>query len=105
MSATYRDALRAALLYLVLAAVWLQGSDYLLNNFFDNSVDLARWQLINGYLFAAVSAGLIFLARARLCEFLGIGARLRERHADRERLRQAAAVFDCTREGVLVTDR
>ncbi|PNA67548.1 GGDEF domain-containing protein, partial [Pseudomonas sp. FW305-76] len=65
---------------------------------------IARWQLINGYVFAAVSAGLIFLARARLCEFLGIGARLRERHADRERLRQAAAVFDCTREGVLVTN-
>lgn len=104
MPATYRDALRAALLYLVLAAVWLQGTDHLLNNFFDNSVDLARWQLINGYVFAALSAGLIFLARARLCEFLGIGARLRERHADRERLRQAAAVFDCTREGVLVTN-
>ncbi|MFJ2485122.1 phosphodiesterase DibA [Pseudomonas sp. NPDC087639] len=105
MYATYRDALRASLLYLVLAVVWLQGTDYLLNSFFDNSVDLARWQLINGYVFAAFSAGLIFLARARLCEFLGIGARLRERHADRERLRQAAAVFDCTREGVLVTDR
>ncbi|WP_064117458.1 phosphodiesterase DibA [Pseudomonas fluorescens] len=105
MPATYRDALRAALLYLVLAAIWLQGTDHLLNNFFDNSVDLARWQLINGYVFAALSAGLIFLARARLCEFLGIGARLRERHADRERLRQAAAVFDCTREGVLVTNR
>lgn len=104
MSATYRDALRAALLYLVLAAVWLQGTGYLLNNFFDNSVQLARWQLINGYVFAAVSAGLIFLARARLYECLGIGARLRERHADRERLRQAAAVFDCTREGVLVTN-
>ena len=104
MSATYRDALRAALLYLVLAVVWLQGTGYLLNNFFDNSVQLARWQLINGYVFAAVSAGLIFLARARLYECLGIGARLRERHADRERLRQAAAVFDCTREGVLVTN-
>jgi diguanylate cyclase (GGDEF)-like protein/PAS domain S-box-containing protein len=104
MPATYRDALRAALLYLVLAAAWLQGTDHLLNNFFDNSVDLAQWQLINGYLFAAVSAGLIFLARARLCTFLGIGARLRERHVDRERLRQAAAVFDCTREGVLVTN-
>ena len=77
---------------------------YLLNSFFDNAVDLARWQLINGYVLAVFSAGLIFLARARLCAFLGIGARLRERHADRERLRQAAAVFDCTREGVLVTN-
>ena len=104
MSATYRDALRAALLYLVLAVVWLLATDHLLNKFFDDSVDRARWQLINGYALATISAGLIFLARARLCAFLGIGARLRERQADRERLRQAAAVFDCTREGVLVTD-
>ena len=104
MSATYRDALRAALLYLVLAAVWLQVTDHLLSKFFDDSGELARWQLINGYLLAAASAGLIFLARARVGRFLGIGAHLRERHTDRERLRQAAAVFDCTREGVLVTD-
>ncbi|KIF65315.1 diguanylate cyclase [Pseudomonas fluorescens] len=104
MSATYRDALRAALLYLVLAALWLQVSDHLLSKLFDDSSALAHWQLINGYLLAGVSAALIFLARARLGRFLGIGARLRERHTDRERLRQAAAVFDCTREGVLVTD-
>mgnify|MGYP001084152440 CR=1 FL=1 len=104
MSATYRDALRAALLYLVLSVVWLQFSGQLLNSFFDNSTELLRWQLINGYLWVAFSAGLIFVARARLCRCLGIGAKLRERSEDRERLRQAAAVFDCTREGVLVTD-
>ncbi|MBV4487818.1 EAL domain-containing protein [Pseudomonas sp. SWRI153] len=104
MSATHRDALRAGLFYFVLAAVWLRVSDHLLNNFFDDSSDLARWQLINGYLLATVSAGLIFLARVRLYRFLGMGAQLRERRADRERLRQAAAVFDCTREGVLVTN-
>jgi len=104
MPATYRDALRAALLYLVIAVVWVRSTDHLLNNFFNDPVEIVRWQLINGYLLAAVSAGLIFLARARLYGFLGIGARLRERHADRERLRQAAAVFDCTREGVLVTN-
>jgi diguanylate cyclase (GGDEF)-like protein/PAS domain S-box-containing protein len=51
-----------------------------------------------------LSAGLIFLARAKLFRCLGIGAKLREQNDDRERLRQAAAVFDCTREGVLVTD-
>jgi diguanylate cyclase (GGDEF)-like protein/PAS domain S-box-containing protein len=104
MSATYRDALRAALLYLVLSVVWLQFSGYLLNSFFDNSTDLLRWQLINGYAWVAFSAGLIFIARARLFRCLGVGAKLRERNADRERLRQAAAVFDCTREGVLVTN-
>ncbi|KNH30370.1 diguanylate cyclase [Pseudomonas syringae] len=104
MSATYRDALRAALLYLVLSVAWLQFSGYLLNRFFDSSTDLLRWQLINGYVWVAFSAGLIFIARARLFRCLGVGAKLRERTADRERLRQAAAVFDCTREGVLVTN-
>ena len=104
MSATYRDALRAALLYLLLSVAWMAVSGYLLNSFFDSSTELLRWQLINGYFWLVLSAGLIFIARARLFKCLGIGARLRERHADRERLRQAAAVFDCTREGVLVTD-
>jgi diguanylate cyclase (GGDEF)-like protein/PAS domain S-box-containing protein len=104
MSAIFRDALRAALLYLVLSVAWLQFSGYLLNRFFDSSTDLLRWQLINGYAWVAFSAGLIFIARARLFRCLGVGAKLRERTADRERLRQAAAVFDCTREGVLVTD-
>jgi len=105
MSASYRDAVRTALLYLLLSVVWLQGGDYLLNSFFDSSVELSRWQLINGYAWVIFSAGLIFIARTRLLRCLGIGARLRERSEDRERLRQAAAVFDCTREGVLVTDR
>ena len=104
MSVTYRDALRAALLYLVFSAAWLLLSGYLLNNFFDDSLERLRWQLINGYVWVLLSAGLIFIARARLLRCLGIGAKLRERNADRERLRQAAAVFDCTREGVLVTN-
>ena len=104
MSATYRDALRAALLYLLVSVGWLLFSGYLLNSFFDSSAELMRWQLINGYAWVVFSAGLIFLARARLFRCLGIGAKLRERNEDRERLRQAAAVFDCTREGVLVTD-
>jgi diguanylate cyclase (GGDEF)-like protein/PAS domain S-box-containing protein len=104
MSATYRDALRAALLYLLVSVGWLLFSGYLLNSFFDSSAELMRWQLINGYAWVVFSAGLIFLARARLFRCLGIGAKLRERTEERERLRQAAAVFDCTREGVLVTD-
>lgn len=104
MTATYRDALRAALLYLLVSVGWLLFSGYLLNSFFDSSAELMRWQLINGYAWVVFSAGLIFLARARLFRCLGIGAKLRERNEDHERLRQAAAVFDCTREGVLVTD-
>ncbi|MGY2340285.1 phosphodiesterase DibA [Pseudomonas sp. SDO5532_S415] len=105
MSASYRDAVRAALLYLLLSVVWLQLSGYLLNSFFDSSVELVRWQLINGYVWVAISGGLIFVARTRRLRCPGIGAQLRERSEDRERLQQAAAVFDCTREGVLVTNR
>ena len=104
MSASYRYAMRAALLYLLLSMIWLQFSGYLLNSFFDSSAELSRWQLINGYAWVVISAGFIFIARARLLRCLGIGAKLRERNEDRERLRQAAAVFDCTREGVLVTN-
>ena len=104
MSATYRNALLAALLYLLISVAWMLFSGYLLNSFFDSSAELLRWQLINGYSWMVLSAGLIFIARARLFQCLGIGAKLRERQADREYLRQAAVVFDCTREGVLVTD-
>ncbi|WHS60549.1 phosphodiesterase DibA [Pseudomonas sp. G2-4] len=101
MTANHRIALRPALLYLVLSVVWLQLVGYLLNSFFDQSADRLRWLLINGYAWVLVSAGLIFLARVRISGFFGKG----EPNVDRERLRQAAAVFDCTREGVLVTDR
>ena len=105
MSVSYRDALRAALLYLLLSIFWLQLSSHLLGDLFDDADELLHWQLINGYVWAAFSAGLIFVARARLFNFLGIGARLKLQRVDRERLRQAAAVFDCTREGVLVSDK
>ncbi|MBC3377166.1 EAL domain-containing protein [Pseudomonas sp. SWRI92] len=101
MTVYHRTAMRGALLYLVLSVAWLQLVGYLLNSIFDHSTDRLRWQLINGYAWVLVSAGLIFLARVRGSRLFAKG----ERSADRERLRQAAAVFDCTREGVLVTDR
>ena len=104
MSVSYRVALRAALFYLLLSVLWLQLSGYLLNSLFDESSELARWQRFNGYVWALISALLIFVARARWLRLLGVDSRLRHQQQDRERLRQAAAVFDCTREGVLVSD-
>ena len=104
MSVSYRDAMRAALLYGLLSVLWLFLTDHLLNSFLGDSAQLARWQRVNSYVWVGVSAGLIFLARARLFSFLGMGARLRRQRLDQERLRQAAVVFDCTREGVLVSD-
>ena len=104
MSVSYRDAMRAALLYGLLSVSWLLLTDHLLNSFLDDSAQLAGWQLVNSYVWVCVSAGLIFVARARLFSFLGMGARLKRQRQDQERLRQAAVVFDCTREGVLVSD-
>ena len=104
MSVSSRDALRTALLYGLLSVFWLLITDHLLNSYFDDSAQLAKWQLINGYVFALFSAVLIFFARARLFGFLGISPGLKRQRQDQERLRQAAVVFDCTREGVLVSD-
>ena len=104
MSVSSRDALRAALLYFLLSLLWLSITGYLLSNHLDESADVARWQLVNGGLWTLFSAVLIFAARSGWLSFLGIDAAVRHRKADRERLRQAAAVFDCTREGVLVSD-
>ncbi|PWB30666.1 GGDEF domain-containing protein [Pseudomonas sp. SDI] len=103
MSVSVRDALRMAALYLMLAVLWLVLSDQLLNNLFDDPADLVRWQWANGFAWAGLSALLIFVSRFRLLKFIGVGARLRRE--DRERLRMAAAVFDSTQEGVLVSDR
>ena len=96
--------MRTALLYGLLSVFWLLITDHLLNSYFDDSAQLAKWQLINGYVFALFSAVLIFFARARLFGFLGISPGLKRQRQDQERLRQAAVVFDCTREGVLVSD-
>ena len=105
MSVFYRDALRAALLYGLLSILWLQTTDHLLSSYLDDSAQLAQWKLISGYIWVFFSAVLIFFARARLFSCLGMGARLKRQHQDQEHLRQAAVVFDCTREGVLVSDR
>ena len=104
MSVSTRDALRTALLYGLLAFFWLLTTDHLLNSDFDDSARLAQWQQVNGYVFALLSAVVIFFARARLFDFLGMNPGLKRQRQDQERLRQAAVVFDCTREGVLVTD-
>ena len=105
MSVSSRDALRTAVLYGLLSVFWLFITDHLLNSYFDDSAHLAQWQRINAYVFALFSAVLIFFARARLCDFLGMSPGLKRQRQDQERLRQAAVVFDCTREGVLVSDR
>lgn len=92
-----------AALYLVFSLLWLVLSEQVLRGLFQDPHVLAVGRQVNAFVWVVVSAALIFVSRARLLNFIGIGARLRRE--DRERLRMAAAVFDSTLEGVLVTDR
>ncbi|HDS1681323.1 TPA: EAL domain-containing protein [Pseudomonas putida] len=103
MSVSVRDALRMAALYVVLSFLWLVLAEVVLHSMTDDPLALTVGRQINVVVWVLVSALLIFVSRARLLNFIGVGARLRSE--DRERLRMAAAVFDSTLEGVLVTDR
>jgi diguanylate cyclase (GGDEF)-like protein/PAS domain S-box-containing protein len=103
MSSITRDALRTATLYGLVSIVWLATIDYLLPRLIEDPTVLARAQQVGGYVWLALSAVLIFLARSRLLGFMGI-TELARRDEDMQRLRLAAAVFDTTLEGVLVTD-
>jgi diguanylate cyclase (GGDEF)-like protein/PAS domain S-box-containing protein len=98
---SYRGALRAGLVYLLVSIVWIQLSHQVLINFIDEPVELGRWLQMRGYVWVSLTALVIYLLCARFARANLIQQPLRE---NRERLRQAAAVFDCTREGVLVTD-
>lgn len=98
---SYRGALRVWLVYLLVSIVWLQLSQQLLINFLDEPHALVRWLQVRGYVWVALSALVIYLICVRFVRAHQVQLPQQE---NRERLRQAAAVFDCTREGVLVTD-
>ncbi|NNA67242.1 phosphodiesterase DibA [Pseudomonas gessardii] len=101
MLLSYRGALRAGLVYLLISILWIQLSQQVFINFIDEPREMVQWQMLRGYLWVSLSALFIFLLCARSARVHRIQQPLKE---NRERLRQAAAVFDCTREGVLVTD-
>ncbi|MBH3424466.1 phosphodiesterase DibA [Pseudomonas gessardii] len=101
MLLSYRGALRAGLVYLLISILWIQLSQQVFINFIDEPREMVQWQMLRGYLWVSLSALFIFLLCARSARVQRIQQPLKE---NRERLRQAAAVFDCTREGVLVTD-
>lgn len=101
MSVSVRDSLRMAALYLVLSILWLVISEQFLRNLAAEPAALALGHQVSAFVWVMLSTVLILVSRARLLKSIGMGARLRR--ADRERLRMAAAVFDSTLEGVLVT--
>ncbi|MCF7534126.1 hypothetical protein [Pseudomonas petrae] len=72
MSSITRDALRTATLYGLVSMVWLAISDYLLPRLIGDATLLTRAQQTGGYLWLAVSAVLIYLARSRLLRFMGV---------------------------------
>ncbi|WP_122750120.1 phosphodiesterase DibA [Pseudomonas lurida] len=98
---SYRGALRVGLVYLLVSVLWIGLTQRLLIEFLDNPSDLNHWLQMRGYVWVALSALAIYLLCARFARAHQLQQPLEE---NRERLRQAAAVFDCTREGVLVTD-
>lgn len=98
---SYRGALRIGLVYLLVSIVWLQLSNQVLINFLDEPRELGHWLQVRGYVWVALSALAIYLLCARFARANLLQQPLKE---NRERLRQAAAVFDCTREGVLVSN-
>ncbi|MBN2977104.1 phosphodiesterase DibA [Pseudomonas lactucae] len=101
MLLSYRGALRAGLVYLLASIAWISLTGTVLIEFIDNRNDLNLWLQARGYLWVAFSAVVIYLMSAR---FAHVHQQQQPLKDNRERLRQAAAVFDCTREGVLVTN-
>ncbi|WP_405121627.1 phosphodiesterase DibA [Pseudomonas petroselini] len=98
---SYRGARWAGLVYLLVSMTWISLTERLLIEFLDNPSALNHWLQVRGYVWVALSALVIYLICARFARANQQQQPLKE---NRERLRQAAAVFDCTREGVLVTD-
>lgn len=97
-------ALRTAVLYGLLSILWFVTCDLLLPFFIKEPARLAFWQLMAGYSWVLLSAVMIFIARDRLRSLIGGDALFQRQQADYDRLRLAEAVFDSTREGVLVSD-
>ncbi|QEY60655.1 EAL domain-containing protein [Metapseudomonas lalkuanensis] len=96
------SALKLALPYSVLASLWVLFSDRILLALVNEPERLAELQTAKGLLFVLVTSLLLFaLACLQLRRLKGY---LDARRAHESSLRQAAAVFDSTQEGVLVTD-
>ncbi|EPJ76962.1 PAS:GGDEF protein [Pseudomonas sp. CFII64] len=104
MTDSSRDALYAALLYGLVSVLWLAFCDYLLLEIIENPAQLALAQQISGYAWVLLSAVLVFVARGRLLKCIRSDDRPHRQSEDHDRLRLAAAVFDSTHEGVVVTN-
>ena len=92
--------IRLSLGYFFLAMLWIILGDALVHRLAHGDSQL--WHVGKAALFVALSSLLLFLlGRAQIRR---LDAHQRAQHLQEVRLKQAAAVFDCTQEGVLVTD-
>jgi diguanylate cyclase (GGDEF)-like protein/PAS domain S-box-containing protein len=89
-------------IYLLVSALWFPLSDQILNRLFDGSPVTAALPMAACYLWALATAVFLTCYRPRAG---GEAPRRGLRKSERERLRMAAAVFDCTADGVLVTNK
>jgi len=101
MLLSYRSALRVGLVYLLVSIAWIGLTQRAFIEFLDDPSDISRWMQARGYVWVALTALVIGLLCVR---FVRANLQQQPVKENRERLRQAAAVFDCTREGVLVTN-
>ena len=91
---------RLSLGYFSLAMLWIFLGDTLVGRL--AAGDSQTWQMGKGALFVALTSALIFLLGRR--HFRRFDEQQRAQHVQETSLKQAAAVFDSTQEGVLVTD-
>ncbi|MCQ4272547.1 EAL domain-containing protein [Pseudomonas kuykendallii] len=98
----HRSALRLALIYWICASLWVVFSDQLLFKLFGTTERMLLWHSAKGLAFVLVTSALLY-ALLNLY-FSRMSLQHSARRANEASLRQAAAVFDSTLEGVLVTD-
>ncbi|MBS7662834.1 EAL domain-containing protein [Pseudomonas lalucatii] len=95
-------ASRLTLLYMLAAGLWVLLSDGLLASLGLTLAQFERLQSLKGLLFVLLSGALLYgLLRAQQHRLTRTS---RDLGASEDSLRQAAAVFEATQEGVLVTD-
>lgn len=104
MTDSSRDARRTALLYGVVSIIWLAASGLMVLYFTSSGTELMLWNLMSGLTWMLFSAVIIFLVRSRSPNAVSVEHQPLGQQENHDRLRLAAAVFDSTREGVLVSD-
>ncbi len=94
--------LRLCLCYAVLSLLWVLLGESLLHRLIADPQHSMLWQLAKGAFFVILTSVLMYRLGQHYQNRLA--AQQLARRADESSLRQAAAVFDSTQEGVLVTD-